>query len=60
MIINNPRTEMNDLLAVEVAEKSRDQWTECSRTEINDLHSVKAPEKANSRSVDRMSQDRNQ
>jgi hypothetical protein len=40
--------------------QTRDQWTERPRTEINNLLAVKAPEKANSRSVDRMSQDRNQ
>jgi hypothetical protein len=47
-------------LASHRRKQTRDQWTECPKTGINDLHPVEAPEKANSRSVDRTSQDRNQ
>src|SRR5882757_8785982 len=42
------------------SKQTRDQWTECPRTGINDLRSVEASKQANPRSVDRMSQDRNQ
>ena len=51
---------MTYILSRHRRKQTRDQWTECRRTGIDDLHPVEASEEANTGSVDRMSQDRNQ
>ena len=51
------KTGTDDLRPVSWKEAS-DQWTEGRRTGIDDLHLLRPSEEANTRSVDRMSQDR--